>query len=177
MSEHSEEVRVETSGETVGEAKWAAVRELEQRVPGLARDSIRFEVLSEGERGLLGVGYAPAQVVAVASAVPVGGGSEIADWARDFVSRVAAAVGADVAATAGEREGTVTVTCTGRDLGLVIGKHGQTIDAIQYLANAISRHAGGEHEIVVDAAGYRARRSASLEAVAQRSARRAAATG
>jgi spoIIIJ-associated protein len=59
----------------------------------------------------------------------------------------------------------------------VIGKHGQTIDAIQYLANAVSRTSGAEHEIVVDAAGYRARRTASLEAVARRSARQAAATG
>src|SRR5438034_7376650 len=53
----------------------------------------------------------------------------------------------------------------------------QTIDAIQYLANAVSRTAGAEHEIVVDAAGYRARRTASLAAVARRSARQAASTG
>jgi spoIIIJ-associated protein len=177
MSEHAEEVRVETSGETVGEAKWAAVRELEQLVPGLDRASVRFEVLSEGERGLLGVGYTPAQVVAFASDAAASSGSETADWARDFVARIASAVGADVAVGVSERDSRVTVTCSGRDLGLLIGKHGQTIDAIQYLANAISRGAGGEQEIVVDAAGYRARRTASLEAVAHRSARRAAATG
>ena len=177
MSEHAEDVRVEKSGETVGEAKWAALRELEQLVPGLDRESVRFEVLSEGERGLLGVGYTPAQVVAFASPVPASGGSELADWARDFVARVASAVAADVTVGASERDDTVTVTCSGRDLGLLIGKHGQTIDAIQYLANAITRSSGGEQEIVVDAAGYRARRTASLEAVAHRSARRAAATG
>ena len=76
-----------------------------------------------------------------------------------------------------ERDGVVTVTCSGEDLGLFIGKHGQTIDAIQYLANAVARAEGSEHEIVVDAAGYRARRNASLEAVASRSARQAATTG
>jgi spoIIIJ-associated protein len=177
MSENTDEVRVETSGETVGEAKWTALRELEQLVPGLDRESVRFEVLSEGERGLLGVGYTPAQVVAFASAAPASGGGEVADWARDFVARIASAVGADVSVGVSERDGTITVTCSGRDLGLVIGKHGQTIDAIQYLANAISRSSGSDHEIVVDAAGYRARRTASLEAVAHRSARRAAATG
>ena len=63
------------------------------------------------------------------------------------------------------------------DLGLFIGKHGQTIDAIQYLANAVARAEGAEHAVIVDAAGYRARRSASLEAVASRSARLASATG
>ena len=76
-----------------------------------------------------------------------------------------------------EHEGVVTVTCSGPDLGLLIGKHGQTIDAIQYLANAMARTAGESHDVVVDAAGYRARRTASLQAVAQRSARRAASTG
>ena len=71
----------------------------------------------------------------------------------------------------------MTVTCSGEDLGLFIGKHGQTIDAIQYLANAVVRAEGEEHAVVVDAAGYRARRAASLEAVANRSARQASATG
>ncbi len=55
-------VQVEATGETVGEAKWAALRDLEQLVPGLDRETVRFEVLSEGERGLLGVGYTPARV-------------------------------------------------------------------------------------------------------------------
>src|SRR5262249_33631020 len=57
-------VQVEATGETVGEAKWAALRDLEQLVPGLDREAVEFEVLSEGERGLLGVGYTPARVIA-----------------------------------------------------------------------------------------------------------------
>jgi spoIIIJ-associated protein len=166
----------------VGEAKWAAVRQLEQLVPGLDRERVEFQVVAEGERGLLGVGYTPAHVIAVAPAPPASAtaepaGSDAAVDAREFVERIVAAIGADVTTTVAEREGTVTVTCSGRDLGLLIGKHGQTIDAIQYLANAVARTAGLEHEVVVDAAGYRARRAASLGAVAERSARRAAATG
>jgi spoIIIJ-associated protein len=180
MSTNAEEVRVEATGETVGEAKWNALRELEQLVPGLDRGSVQFDVVSEGERGLLGVGYTPAHVVARAaraSGAAAGETSDAAAFAREFVTRVTAAIGADVTALATEQEGVVTVTCSGADLGLVIGKHGQTIDAIQYLANAVSRASGAEHEIVVDAAGYRARRTASLEGVARRSARQAAATG
>ena len=46
--------QVETTGETVGEAKWAALRELEKLYPGLDKSVVRFQVLSEGERGLLG---------------------------------------------------------------------------------------------------------------------------
>jgi spoIIIJ-associated protein len=176
----SGDVRVEATGETVGEAKWTALRELEQLVPGLDRDTVQFAVLAEGERGLLGVGYTPARVLAsVPEPVAAAGGdeSEASGSAREFVARIASAIGADVTVTAAERGGTVTVTCTGADLGLFIGKHGQTIDAIQYLANAVVRAEGGEHDIVVDAAGYRARRAAALSGVADRSARLAAATG
>jgi spoIIIJ-associated protein len=179
MSDEGSEVQVEASGETVGEAKWNALRELEQLVPGLDRDSVVFEVVSEGERGLLGVGYTPARVVARAARVSGtdDDGSEAVADARAFVERIASAIGASVTVSAREQGGVVTVTCSGEDLGLFIGKHGQTIDAIQYLANAIVRAEGGEHEVVVDAAGYRARRTASLEAAANRSARLATATG
>jgi spoIIIJ-associated protein len=179
MSDRAAEVRVESTGETVGEAKWTALRELEQIVPGLDRDSVRFDVLTEGERGLLGVGYAPARVVAIATEPERSLGSEhdVAASAREFVSRIAAAIGADVTVTATQRDDVVTVTCAGSDLGLLIGKHGQTIDAIQYLANAVVRSEGGEHAVVVDAAGYRSRRAATLSGVADRSARLAAATG
>ena len=78
---------------------------------------------------------------------------------------------------ASDSEGVVTVTAAGRDVALFIGKHGQTIDAIQYLANAIVRSEGGGYEVIVDAAGYRARRTATLETLARQSAQRAAATG
>jgi spoIIIJ-associated protein len=180
MSGETAEVRVEATGETVGEAKWTALRELEQLVPGLDRESVRFDVLTEGERGLLGVGYTPARVVAsVPEGVVASRGveSDAAASAREFVDRIASAIGANVTVAAVERDGVVTVTCTGSDLGLLIGKHGQTIDAIQYLANAVVRSEGGEHDVVVDAAGYRARRAATLAGVAERSARLARATG
>jgi spoIIIJ-associated protein len=61
---------------------------------------------------------------------------------------------------------------------MLIGRHGQTIDAIQYLANAILYRAhDGHRRVVVDAAGYRARRQAALDAIATRAAERASATG
>lgn len=177
MSE-PQDVVVEATGETVGEAKWAALRELEQLVPGLDHEAVEFEVLAEGERGLLGVGYAPARVLArargTAQVAPQG---EAAEAALGFVRRVAAAIGAEVTATATERAGVITVTCSGPDVGLLIGKHGQTIDAVQYLANAIARSAGEEQAVVVDAAGYRARREKALRALARKAAERAAATG
>jgi spoIIIJ-associated protein len=94
-----------------------------------------------------------------------------------MVERIAAGIGAEVTVSARDHEGGVTVSCSGPDVALFIGKHGQTIDAVQYLANAITRAEGGEHEVIVDAAGYRARRTATLEKLARRTAQRASATG
>ena len=66
----SDELSVEATGETVGEAKWSALRELERLAPGIDRDAVRFQVVTEGERGLLGVGYTPARVVATVERSP-----------------------------------------------------------------------------------------------------------
>jgi spoIIIJ-associated protein len=175
-------VTVEATGETVGEAKWAALRELEQRVPGLDRESVQFQVVSEGERGLLGVGFTPAHVIASAGTTGVlepaaGDASDASRDAGEIVERIVAGIAADVTVSARDHEGGVTVSCSGPDVALFIGKHGQTIDAVQYIANAITRAEGGEHEVIVDAAGYRARRTAALGKLARRTAQRASATG
>jgi spoIIIJ-associated protein len=170
-------ISVEGSGETVGEAKWTALRELEARVPGLDRDSVEFQVVSEGERGLLGVGFTPARVVAtVAAGDPGGPEDEEVQLARELVVRVAGAMEANVTVSTRQTDDSVTITCAGPDVALFIGRHGQTIDAVQYLANAIARTQGATREVVVDAAGYRARRAATLEKTARRAAERATAT-
>jgi spoIIIJ-associated protein len=176
------EMEVEATGETVGEAKWAALRELEKQQPGVDKSAVRFQVVSEGERGLLGVGYAPARVVATvdAAAVPAERDeSALAAEVRALVERITDAIGVVGRIDVVEDAESITLTVAGADLGMLIGRHGQTIDAIQYLTNAIvvRRHAEDRKEIVVDAAGYRARRRASLEALAVRSAQRALADG
>ena len=68
---------------------------------------------------------------------------------------------------------------SGADLGVLIGRHGQMIDSLQYLANAIAHRALGDERrrIVIDAAGYRARRASTLEGLARRTAEQASATG
>jgi spoIIIJ-associated protein len=178
------ETEVEATGETVGEAKWSALRELERRFPGIDKSAVSFAVLSEGERGLLGVGYAPARVIAKAGAVPppAEDGDEEPDSPaarlRELVDRVCTALGAPVRIEIHDGEEQLTATLTGPDLGLVIGKRGQTIDAIQYLATAIVFRGMDERKsIVVDAAGYRDRRRATLEQQADRAASEALAAG
>jgi spoIIIJ-associated protein len=174
---------VEATGETVGEAKWAALRELELRHPSLDKSAVRFEVVAEGERGLLGVGYEPARVVAHLPAAAVLSAdtdeSEQAAEARALASRLLAALRVEGRIDVREDDEAVTVTCSGPDVALLIGRHGQTIDAVQYLLNAIAHrsHGEGRKEVVVDAAGYRDRRRATLESLAVRTAQQVRATG
>ncbi len=175
----AEEISVEATGETVGEAKWAALRELEKQHPGLDKSAVHFQVVTEGERGLLGVGFAPAKVVATVSTATVAATavdeSELAAEARALVTRIVDGIGVTGRIDVDESDELITVSCVGSDLGMLIGRHGQTIDAVQYLANAVMwrRHPEDRKEVVVDAAGYRDRRRAALEALALRSADRA----
>jgi spoIIIJ-associated protein len=182
------ELQVEATGETVGEAKWNALRDLEQRAPGLDKAAVRFEVVSEGERGLLGVGYAPARVIASVDADAVSSGpavepavdeGDLAASLRELLTEITQAAGVHCRIEISEDDEAVTASLVGGDLGLLIGRHGQTIDAIQYLANVIAwRELGeGRKDVVVDAAGYRERRRETLEALALRSADRARSSG
>jgi spoIIIJ-associated protein len=179
----SDELTVEVTGETVGEAKWAALRELEQRHPALDKSAVRFEVVTEGERGLLGVGYLPARVVAhlpadAADAVELDE-SDLATEARLLMVRVVNTLGVDGRLDVREDDDAITLTCSGADVALLIGRHGQTIDAVQYLMNAISHRAYGDErkEVIVDAAGYRERRRATLESLAVRTAQQVCTSG
>ncbi len=181
----------EATGETVGEAKWAALRELERRHPGLDKAAVQFEVVGEGERGILGVGYEPARVVAhlpaeaaeaaeaAAAAEPAIEEGGQAGEARALVAQIVETLGVDADVVARDEAEAIVVTCSGPDVGLLIGRHGQTIDSIQYLLNVIAYRAHGEEkkDVVVDAAGYRARRQATLETLALRVADRVRESG
>jgi spoIIIJ-associated protein len=175
----SDRERAEGTGETVGEAKWAALRVLERRFPGLEKASVRFQVLSEGERGLLGVGYSPARVVAeVSGPLPephrpaTGPGGPAAERLRELLEEVCAGLALDASVSVSETDSALVARFVGPDVGLLIGRRGQTIDAIQYLASAVlAREGEPRKEVVIDAAGYRGRRRAALERIAERAAR------
>jgi spoIIIJ-associated protein len=113
---------------------------------------------------------------ALAPAAPREDETAVEARVRALVERVVAAMGVGARVDVREGDEEVVVTCTGGDLGLLIGKHGQTIDALQHVANA-ALHRGGEgaKPVTVDAAGYRERRRTTLEGIALRGAERAAA--
>ena len=93
---------------------------------------------------------------------------------RELMERVATATGVDASVTVLEQADGLYAEYTGDDLGLLIGHHGQTIDAIQHLAYRIATRGDGDRQpVVVDAAGYRERRAETLRAAADQAAQTA----
>ncbi len=171
MSEHEpNELTAEAEGTTLGEAKWNAVKQLEPRFPGVTADCVEFEVLDEGDEE----GGAPARVRAeldeeaferIAQEIP----EEPAERVRGVVARVVHALGLRASVDIDESEEEIRATVNGDDLGLLIGRHGATIDALQHLAMRAAFHGSADHKaVVVDAAGYRERREAALKRAADR---------
>ena len=169
MSE--EELFVEAVGETLGEAKWAAMKELEPRFPGITAECVRFEVVEEpGPDG--GTARVRAEVDEdawrhAAEVIP----EEPAERVRALVARVVHELGLRATVDIEETEDEIRATVNGDELGLLIGKHGSTIDAVQHLAfRAAFRGHQARKQVTVDAAGYRERRETALHRMADRAA-------
>jgi spoIIIJ-associated protein len=97
--------------------------------------------------------------------------SAASDRVRELLERIATDAGVDASVEVHESPDEVSAEYVGEDLGLLIGHHGQTIDAIQHLAYRIAyRGAGDRKGVVVDAAGYRDRRAVALRAAADQAA-------
>jgi spoIIIJ-associated protein len=164
-------VRADGEGATVGEAKWSAIKALERERPGIDADDVTFEVLDEGDEAE----GRPARVRGELDPETAGGGTsfdlpdEPAERIRAFLSRVVVALGLRASVDIEEDDEEIRATVNGDDLGLMIGKHGATIDALQHLAQRIGfRSQSDRKSVVVDAAGYRERREGVLRRAADR---------
>jgi spoIIIJ-associated protein len=164
----ADELVAEGSGDTLGEAKWAAMKELETRFPGLTQDCVRFDVAEDGEAD--GPARVRAEVDqdawrAAAERIP----DEPAERVRALVARVVNALGLHATVDIDESDEEIRATVNGDDLGLLIGKHGSTIDALQHIAfRAAVRGEEIRKQVTVDAAGYRERREGALHRMADR---------
>jgi spoIIIJ-associated protein len=106
--------------------------------------------------------------------------AESADRVRELLEKVSDALGLDADVVMQESDDGIRGTLEGDDLGLFIGRHGQTIDAVQHLAFKVANRDAGRDEAVrvtVDAAGYRERREQMLHRQADQAAARAARSG
>ena len=160
---------IEKTGKTVEEALEAALAEL-----GVDRDQVEYKVVEAPTKPLFGLlGGREAKVeVTLKKVNPV-------DTARAFLEKVTRAMGLNVSMSVSEDEDCVTINLHGEDLGLLIGKHGQTLDALQYLMNLVAqqRESRDRLRIVLDIEDYRKRRAETLEQLALRLADRAKRSG
>jgi spoIIIJ-associated protein len=168
MTAQGEERVAEAQGESLGEAKWAAVKELEPRFPGLTADAVSFEVLEDA---------GPTNAARVRAEVDLDAWREAADEipeepaerVRAVVARVVHSLGLRGSVDIEETEDEIRATVNGDDLGLLIGKHGLTIDALQHLAfRAAFKGMPDRKQVTIDAAGYRERRESALHRMADR---------
>ena len=97
-----------------------------------------------------------------------------ADRVREMLERIANAAGVDATVEVHDADDGLHAEFVGEDLGVLIGRHGETIDAIQHLAYRIAGHGGADRvSVLVDAAGYRERRATTLRATADQAAQQA----
>jgi len=165
-----EELGAEAEGDSLGEAKWAAMKALEPRFPGITADCVRFEVAEEPAPGRAARVRAEVDLQAwraAAERIP----DEPTERVRAIVARVVQALGLRASVDIDEDADEIRATVNGDELGLLIGKHGATIDALQHLAfRAAFRGVEARKQVTVDAAGYRERRQAALHRMADHAA-------
>jgi spoIIIJ-associated protein len=164
---------LEISGKTVEEAIQHALKQL-----GLSRDEVEVVVLKEGRTGVLGLGAEEARVI-VKPLVPTPGEADnIVETAKGVIERLLAAM--DVSASVvhytepsaqGENAATTPIAFNikGDDLGILIGRRGQTLSSLQYIVRIIVSHqVKNDVLITIDVEGYKQRRYESLRTLAQR---------
>jgi spoIIIJ-associated protein len=164
---------VETEGATIDEAIAKALELLH-----IERDRVDVEILENSTRGLLGFGGTNARVRATVRAVsqetatPAASLGPALEAAEMVLEEILAQLGVESPVEASTAEdGSHWFSIAGEGAGIVIGRHGQTLDAIDYLLNRVASHrAGGLVRIVLDVEGYRERRQEALEDEARRAA-------
>lgn len=149
---------VETTGKTIEEAVELALTQL-----GVGADRVEYEVLEAPSKGFLGFGSKPAKVRVVVKKI------DPLEVAKELLRNIFAQMDliVDIEEVAGPDN--ITFNFKGDELGILIGKHGQTLDALQYLTNlAANRDAEERVRIVLDVEDYRKRRAETLNRLALR---------
>jgi spoIIIJ-associated protein len=167
--------RVEGEGTSVGQAKWAAMKQLERSYPGLDVDHVGFEVLEEraegAEEGFARVAATADLAAWRAAERDFTWPAEPAERMREIVRRVISYLGVRASVDVEETDDELRGSISGPDLGLLIGKHGQTIDSLQFVCSqAAFRGQETRKRVTIDAGGYRERRESMLQRQADRGA-------
>lgn len=149
---------IEVTGKTVDDAITEALVKL-----GTTSDQIEYEVIEKGSTGFLGIARRDA-------IIKVRKKFTIEDSIKDFLNQVFDAMGMEVEILVNKEddEKNINVELKGKDMGVLIGKRGQTLDSLQYLTNlAVNKQSDSYVKIKLDTEDYRKRRRETLENLAR----------
>ena len=149
---------IEISAKNVDDAITQATVQL-----GITSDQLEYEVLDKGSTGFLGIGSKNAVIKARKK-------FSIDENVVEFLSSIFDAMKMEVESlvAVNEEEHIIEVELKGDDMGILIGKRGQTLDSLQYLTNlAINKHSDEYYKVKIDTEDYRKRRKETLENLAK----------
>ena len=157
---------VERVGKTVEDAIADALKILNAQ-----QDEVDINVIDPGSKGFLGlIGTKPARVSVSKKLGPV-------EIVEKFLNEVSVAMGMDVQVEINRKEKHLYVNLLGKNMGVLIGKRGQTLDSLQYLTNLVVNRCGiPEFSVILDTENYRKRRRETLEGLALSLARKVKST-
>ena len=160
----------EYNGKNVDEAVTKACVDL-----GVPTEKLQYEVIEKGSNGFLGIGSKPAVIKARKNASTEG-------IIREFLGKVFEAmeltVKVDIDIKEEEKENIANINVIGDDVGILIGKRGQTLDSLQYLVNLVVNKGNAPYvSITLDTENYRERRKETLESLAFNLAKKVKHTG
>lgn len=158
---------IEEEGKTVSDAVAKALERL-----ALPEDRVEIEILEEGSKGLFGIFGSKDAKVRVIEKIDAG------ERAHHFLKDIIDIMDLDVSVDRLENEGVdkgqdIVLNLNGPNLGILIGRRGQTLDALQYLTSVVvnKENEASFQRVQIDAEGYRSRRKKTLENLANRLAR------
>ena len=149
---------IEVSAKTVDAAVTQALVTL-----GIPSDELEYEVKEEGSNGFLGIGARPAVILAKKK-------MNYIDYGVEFLESVFQEMGieAQIEASYNEVDECVDVNISGENMGILIGKRGQTLDSLQYLTSLVmNKHCEEYVRVKLDTENYRERRKETLEILAK----------
>lgn len=154
---------IEKTGKTVDDAVNEALKVL-----GATIDEVEINVIEQGSRGIFGIGSKPAKVAVKKIFDPV-------SIAKNFLREVFAAMGMMVEISAEMFENKqLNINLKGEEMGIIIGKRGQTLDSLQYLVNLVINKGDAPYiSVNIDTEDYRKRRKETLENLAFNLAKKA----
>lgn len=150
----------EFTGKTLNDAVTNALIGLET-----TRDNLEYDVIEKGSNGFLGIGAKDARIRAKQKVLPK---KTIEEVAEEFLADVFQAMNLNVKIKVRVHEDMMDVDLTGDEMGILIGKRGQTLDSLQYLLSlVVNKESEGYIKVKVDTENYRQRRRETLESLAR----------